>query len=134
MNSLTKIAQDAPAMLLEGARLTRKLAQENVDLTAENDAVKHDLTVHKLAMRMQERGLEPSLTLGEKVAMLSKTDPSKLAAIEAAVEMSAGGFKLATMRVDEDFVSEQPTQGTPNGELGSSAHYGSLDDRIRAIG
>ena len=132
MNTLTKIAQDAPAMLLEGARLTRKLAQENVDLQSAKDAVTHDLIVHKLAMRMQERGLEPGLSLSEKGAMLGNVDRSKLAAIEAAVEMSAGGFKLATLRVEEE---EQSAQVGPkvNGELGSSAHYTSLDNTIRSI-
>ncbi len=134
MNSLTKIAQDAPAMLLEGARLTRKLAQENVDLAAENDAVKHELTVHKLAMRMQERGLEPGLSLVEKVSMLGNVKPEQLAAIEAAVEMSAGGFKLATMHREEELVSAQPAQSKPNGEMGSQAHYDGLDARIQAIG
>ena len=134
MNPLTKIAHDAPAMLLEGARLTRKLAQENVDLSAENDAVKHELTVHKLAMRMQERGLEPGLSLSEKVAMLSNVDPAKLAGIEAAVEMSAGGFKLATLRVEEELTSAQPAQAKAHGEIGSSAHYERLDDVVRSIG
>lgn len=134
MNTLTKIAQDAPAMLLEGARLTRKLAQENVDLAAENDAVRHELSVHKLAMRMQERGLEPSLSLSEKVAMLSNVDPTKLAAIEAAVEMSAGGFKLATLRNEEELTSAPPAQQKSPGELGSSAHYERLDDIVRSIG
>lgn len=133
MNALTKIAHDAPAMLLQGAALTRKLAQENVDLQDVNDAVIHELTVHKLAMRMQERGLEPSLTLGEKVAMLSNVDDSKLAAIEAAVEMSAGGFKLATIHREEDLSSGQVSQFKVNGELSSSAHYESLDNAVRSI-
>lgn len=133
MNTLTKIAHDAPAMLLEGARLTRKLAQDNADLVNENDALVHELAVHKLAMRMQERGLEPALSLNEKVAMLSNVEPAKFAAIEAAVEMSAGGFKLATLRVEEELTSASPTQKLP-GELGSSAHYDKLDDIVRSIG
>jgi len=133
MNTLTKIAHDAPAMLLEGARVTRKLAQDNADLLSQNDTLLHELAVHKLAMRMQERGLEPALSLNEKVAMLTNVDPTKFAAIEAAVEMSAGGFKLATLRVEEELTSAAPTHKSP-GELGSSAHYDKLDDIVRSIG
>ena len=133
MNTLTKIAHDAPAMLLEGARVTRKLAQDNADLLTENDVLVHELAVHKLAMRMHERGLEPALSLNEKVAMLGNVDPNKFAAIEAAVEMSAGGFKLATLRVEEELTAASPTQKSP-GELGSSAHYDKLDDIVRSIG
>jgi hypothetical protein len=133
MSTLTKIAHDAPAMLLEGARVTRKLAQDNANLLTENDVLVHELAVHKLAMRMHERGLEPALSLNEKVAMLGNVDPNKFAAIEAAVEMSAGGFKLATLRVEEELTSASPTQKSP-GELGSSAHYDKLDDIVRSIG
>lgn len=132
MNPLEKIANDAPAMLLEGARLTRKLAQDNADLIGETEALRHELAVHKLAMRMQERGLDPALSLAEKVSMLTNVDTAKLAAIEAAVEMSAGGFKLATLRVEEDLVSSQAQQ-KPHGELPSSAHYDRLDNIIQGI-
>ena len=134
MNPLTKIAHDAPAMLLEGARLTRKLASDNAELVTENDAVKHELAVHKLAMRMQDRGLEPALTISEKVSMLSNVNPSKLAAIEAAVEMSAGGFKLATLRVEEEMSSATESAQKSPGEIGSSAHYNRLDEIVRSIG
>ena len=133
MNTLTKIAHDTPGMLLAGASITRKLAQDNANLLNENDTLVHELAVHKLAMRMHERGLEPALSLNEKVAMLGNVDPTKFAAIEAAVEMSAGGFKLATLRVEEELTSASPAQKSP-GELGSSAHYDKLDDIVRSIG
>lgn len=131
---LKKIASNVPAMLAEGARVTRKLAQDNLDLIAEKEAATTSLHVHKLAMRMHERGLEPSLTLSEKVAMLEKVEPSKLAGIEAAVEMSAGGFKLASLRVDEDIESKSKVAATKSpGELGSSAHYEALDAVIQGL-
>lgn len=129
---LTKIASDAPAVLLEGARVTRKLAQDNMELVERADALEKELTIHKLAMRMQERGLEPALSIEEKIAMLRSVEPIKLAGIEAAVEMSAGGFKLATLR-EEDFTSEQPAQTKSSGELGSSAHYERLDTFVRSL-
>lgn len=129
---LTKIASDAPAVLLEGARVTRKLAQDNMELVERADALEKELTIHKLAMRMQERGLEPALSIEEKIAMLRSVEPVKLAGIEAAVEMSAGGFKLATLR-EEDFTPEQPAQTKSSGELGSSAHYERLDNFVRSL-
>ena len=132
---LTKLAHDVPAVLIEGARLTRKLAQDNLDLAASNESLEKSLRIHKLAMRMEERKLEPALTVTEKVAMLEKVDERKLAGIEAAVEMSAGGFKLENLRVEEDINSpaSTTTQKMP-GELGSSAHYEALDQRIQSIG
>lgn len=134
MNPITKIASDAPAVLLEGARLTRKLASDNMELVEHNEALERELTIHKLAMRMHERGLEPGMDINEKVAMLRDVEPAKLAAVEAAVEMSAGGFKLATLRVEEDY-SSTTTGGQikASGELGSSAHYDQLDNVVRSI-
>jgi hypothetical protein len=132
---LIKLASDSPAVLLEGAKTIRKLASDNVELQADKMAALHQLHIHKLAMLMHERGLEPALSLSEKVAHLSSVEPSKLDAIEAAVEMSAGGFKLATLRTDEETSSSHgagPT--TLSGELGSSANYDRLDALVQAIG
>lgn len=132
---LTKLAHDVPAVLAEGARVTRKLAQDNIELASVNEALERSLRLHKLAMRMEERKLEPSLTVTEKVAMLEKiTDDRRLSGIEAAVEMQAGGFKLADLRVDEEITSPSPTNQKMPGEIGSSAHYDSLDQRIQSIG
>ncbi len=130
---LMKIAHDVPAVLAEGARVTRKLASDNLELAAQNAGLEQSLRIHKLAMRMEERKLEPSLTVTEKVAMLEKiSDERRLSGIEAAVEMQAGGFKLADLRVEEDIVP--PTTTKLPGEIGSSAHYDSLDQRIQSIG
>ncbi len=133
MDPMQKIASEAPAILLEGARLTKKLAQDNVELQEQNEVLERELTIHKLAMRMQERGLEPALSLNEKVAMLRSVEPTKLAGIEAAVEMSAGGFKLATLHHEEEISSPSTSSSKSPGELGSSRHYESLDERIRAL-
>lgn len=131
---ITKLASETPAVLLEGARITRKLASDNVELTQKLSGVEHELHVHKLAMRMQERGLEPALSLSEKVAMLAAVEPTKLAAIEAAVEMSAGGFKLGSLRNEEEISSGGAAQTKMPGELGSSAHYDRLDAIVQSIG
>lgn len=133
---LTKLAHDVPAVLAEGARVTRKLAQDNLDLTATNEALEKSLRIHKLAMRMEERKLEPSLSVTEKVAMLEKVDDRRLSGIEAAVEMQAGGFKLADLRNDDEINSPSGsnTNQKMHGELGSSSHYDALDQRIQSIG
>lgn len=131
---LKKIAHDVPAILAEGAKLTRKLAQDNVDLLAGKTAAETSLHIHKLAIRMHDRNLEPGLTIGEKVAMLTKLPTEKLAGVEAAIEMAAGGFKLASLRVDEDIQSTSSTPTQSPGEIGSSAHYSRLDEVVRSIG
>lgn len=128
--NLIKIAHDAPGVLLEGARITRKLAQDNVDLHTENEALRHELTINKLAMRMHERGLESSLSLAEKATMLGGVPVDKLAALEAAIEMSAGGFKLATLFNPDEVSSATPSSKLSHGELGSSEQYSALDESI----
>lgn len=130
---LSKIASAAPAVLLEGARLTRKLAQDNIDLQERNDALERELTIHKLAMRMQERDLESELSIEEKVAKLREVDSTKLASIEAAVEMSHGGFKLGSLKIEEELISQPANQNKSSGELGSSARYERLDDFVRSL-
>lgn len=127
--NLIKIAHDAPGVLLEGARTTRKLAQDNVNLFNENEALKRELTINKLAMRMHDRGLEPSLSLSEKVTMFGGVPEEKLAAVEAAIEMAAGGFKLGSLFNPEDVSSGVPSSKS-HGELGSSEQYSALDEII----
>lgn len=130
-DTLQKIASATPGVLTAGSQLVKKLANDNLELVGSNEALEHSLRIHKLAMRMEERKLEPGLTVTEKVAMLEKTPVAKLAGIEAAVEMQAGGFKLADLRIEEDSPSSS-TQMRP-GEIGSSAHYESLDQRIQNL-
>jgi len=131
MADIQKIAADAPAILTEAARSMRKLAEDNVELSQQVDDLTRELRIHKLAMRMDERGLEQGLTLAEKVASLSGVPETKLAAIEAAVEMAPGGFKLASLReTNEELASNVTTNKMPPGELGSSAHYAHLDHFI----
>lgn len=128
MSDLTKIASAAPAILYESARTMRKLADDNSQLTAEKEALETELHVHKIAMRMEERGLEQGLSLAEKIASLQGASPERLAAIEAAVEMSAGGFKLASLKVSD----EEQTSSTKlsSGELGDSARMAQINDFI----
>jgi vacuolar-type H+-ATPase subunit E/Vma4 len=129
-SNIEKIAADAPAILHEAAREMRKLAEDNVELSDKVATLEHTLRVHKLAMRMDERGLEENLSLSEKVASLSSLPDEKLAAIEAAVELVPGGFKLASLRETNEELSSMPSQNLPPGELGSSAHYARLDSFI----
>lgn len=128
-NSMMKIAAEAPAILHEAAREMRKLAEDNVELVQSNEDLAKELRIHKLAMRMDERGLEQGLTLPEKVASLANVSNEKLAAIEAAVEMAPGGFKLASLRETSEELSSVSTQ-MPPGETASSAHYARLDHFI----
>lgn len=130
--NIEKIAADAPAILHEAAREMRKLAEDNVELTDKVAVLERELRIHKLAMRMDERGLETALSTAEKIASLSALPMEKLSAIEAAVEMVPGGFKLASLReTNEELASYSSDSRTlPPGELGSSAHYARLDSFI----
>jgi hypothetical protein len=97
MSDMQKLAQDAPAILQAGAKHLRKMAQANVDLQREKEALEHEVRVMKLARRMEVRGLQPSLSFEEKVAALKDVDGEKLAHMEHGVEIAAGGFRLGEL-------------------------------------
>lgn len=128
-NSITKLAADAPGVLVAGAQLTRKLASQAVELAQRNEALEHELRLHKIAMRMEDRDLEPDMSVEAKVASLRDMEASKLAGIEAAIEMTPGGFKLASLKIADE--TSAPTPRTSGGEL--PRNYNALDDIIRGL-
>jgi len=89
--------QQVPEIL--GAARTHliKLSNSNVKLAEERDAARHELHVMKVALRMEERGLDPTTTFDEKVAALRAMPAPKLASTEDAVEIAAGGVRLTKL-------------------------------------
>lgn len=112
---MTKVAGQIPGVLHEASQHMRKIAEENVTLVEENDALRRELTNMKLARRMEQRGLEPALSFDEKVAKVAEMPGEKLASLEGAIEMAAGGFRLGT-------VQEQPQDGEKRAAKGELYH------------
>ena len=90
----SKIASQTPQLMQMAAQHMRKMAADNVDLLKENEALQHENRVMKIARRLEQRGLETSLSFEEKVAKLQDLPVEKLASFEAAVELAAGGVSL----------------------------------------
>lgn len=131
MSDMKKLASQVPAVLAEASATLRKTASRLLDVEQRNEALQNELRVMKLANRMEERGLDPNLDLEKKIAHLQKVDPSKLDALEQAVELSAGGFKLGSLEEANDNVEGVHT------DQGSAAHHEDLDNFIlsgRALG
>lgn len=99
---MNKLASQIPGILHASAEHLTKLAEDNAALIDENAALRHELRVIKLAQRMSERGLDPSLSLDDKVDSLRGFGDEKLASLESAVELVAGGFSFGHIsRTDE---------------------------------
>jgi hypothetical protein len=96
-----KIANEIPVMMQKSAQHLRQLATSNVELQTKVSSLARENKIMKLARRMEVRGLQPNLTFEEKVAQLSEVDDTKLATMEQAVEMAAGGVRLATVAVSD---------------------------------
>ncbi len=93
-----KTAQEQIPEILSAARgHLVKLSSANVKLAQERDAACHELHAIKVAMRMDERGLDQNLTVAEKIAGLRGLSPEKLSSLEQAVELAAGGVSLTKL-------------------------------------
>lgn len=101
------IENDIPVTLSLAAKHMRKLASDNAALYDSNQRLAHELRLHKIAMRMEERSLDPGVPLQEKVAQLQEFPPNKLDSLEQAIELSAGGFKLGSLQE-----ADRPSEGS----------------------
>ena len=132
MSNMNKLASQVPAVLAEASATLRKTSSRLIQVEGECSALRNELRVTKLAMRMEERKLEPALDLQQKIASLKEVDPGKLDSLEHAVELAAGGFKLGSL----EQASTDSVEGV-HSEQGSAAQYETLDNFIlsgRALG
>lgn len=122
---MMKLAGDVPAILAEASQHMRKLATQNVELQKRASIAEEELRRMKIARRMEARNLEPQLSLEEKMASLASLPTEKLATLEQAVEIAAGGVSLA--RLEDDKGTKTASHG---GELYSSQSRDSLDEYV----
>lgn len=101
MSDRTKLAAEIPVITQEAATTLRKLANDNVDLVRRVETLEQEKRAMLIARRMEDRGLDPTLSFEEKVSALAVAEPSKIAAIEAALDMSMG-FRLGKVAAAED--------------------------------
>lgn len=90
-------AQMGQAMKIAAASL-RALSEENASLQEKVAHYERKDRAEKLASRMEEKGLQPELSIQEKVAGLLKRE--NLDAVEAAIDLSAPQTKLASVYDD----------------------------------
>lgn len=101
MMSKVSAAQAGQMMKLAAGSL-RALSEENKSIKSERDealqkvaAFEREKHVEKVAKAMHEKGLQPEMTLDEKIASLRQHE--KLEVLEQAVNMSAPQMKLASV-------------------------------------
>lgn len=126
MTDMKKLAEQAPQILSASANHLRKLANANVDLAQRNQELEHQLRLHKLARRMEDRGLEQQFNFEEKLSHLQEIDSSKLDSLEQAVELSPGGFKLGSLQIETTGQESSPAPGNTS--------YKELDEFIESGG
>jgi hypothetical protein len=115
MSDMDKVAGQVPGIMQTAAEHMRKLAGQNVELVKRAEAAEHEVRLVKLARRMEQRGIEPSLGFDEKLAHLRSIEIGKIASLEQAVELAAGGFRLGRLEAEEKRASAD--FGTGGGEL-----------------
>jgi hypothetical protein len=122
---IMKLAEDVPGILHASSQHLRKMAGKLITETQRADAAEQELHRMKLARRMELRNMEPNLSFEEKVAALAEVPSEKLASLEQAVELAAGGVTLA--RLNQEDGQKVASQG---GELYSSEGGDALEDFV----
>jgi hypothetical protein len=122
---LQKLASDLPAVLKTAADHLKKLSHSHVAVVRENEQLSHELSAHKLARRMEQRGLSSELDYEAKVAKLLEMPVQKLASMDAAIELASGGFNLGKVEADDKTASEgsQPGGDPLDSFISSNAAY-----------
>jgi hypothetical protein len=108
---LQKLAADLPAVLTAAAEHLEKMAGDHAAVIQENDQLIHELSAHKLARRLEQRGLSSELDYEAKVAKLLEMPVEKLASMDEAIELASGGFRLGSVETDEKTASEGSQAG-----------------------
>lgn len=114
MGDMEKVAHEVPAMMQAASQHLVKLAGANVELVKRAENAEHENRVMKLARRMDVRGLHPNLSYEDKVAQLMEIPLDKLATMEQAVEMAAGGVRLGKV-AETDSGSKTASYGGTDG-------------------
>lgn len=93
---MNKTAQaQAGQMMKLAAENIQALSEENQDLKTKVAHYEKKERAEKIASKMEQKGLEPELSMEDKIAGLLKRDD--LSVVEEAVSMSAPQMKLASV-------------------------------------
>lgn len=106
MQTKISTAQTSQMMKLAAENL-RNLSEENVTLREKVAFYEKKNRAEKIATAMVEKGLEPELSLDEKIAGLLKRED--LSIVEEAVSMSAPQMKLASVHEESGVQVEGAT-------------------------
>jgi len=122
-------AAQAGQMMKLAAENLRALSEENSGLKSENDELKTKVAsferqehAQKIAKEMENKGIEPELSLDEKVAGLLKRE--NLDVIEEAVGMSAPQMKVASVHDDANPIGNM--EGDHHGDSATANFAASL--------
>lgn len=111
----------AGLMMKVAAENVRALSQENQELKTKVSHYEKRARAEQIASKMEEKGLEPELSIQEKIAGLLKRDD--LSVVEEAVSMSAPQMKLASVAEDGERVA---VEGDDTGSSASDAFAANL--------
>ncbi len=103
-HELNKLAGDLQGVLMTASQHLTTMASAHAELLKQNETLNHELAAMKLARRMEQRGLSPELDFEAKVARLLDTPHAKFAAMEQAIELATGGFRLGSVQADDRLV------------------------------
>lgn len=118
MNKLSNA--QAGQMMKVAAENLRALSEENQELKSTVSHYEKKERAEKIASAMEAKGLEPELSLSEKIAGLLKRDD--LSVVEEAVGMSAPQMKLASVSDD----TRVAVEGDDTGSSASDAFAANL--------
>lgn len=107
--SFEKIASEAPDLVREAGNHMRKVATALVVSEKLAKDLGHELQLHKLARRMEQRGIESGLDFETKLARLSEIPREKLAAFEQGIELAAAGGGFGAVMSAEDKLARSTT-------------------------
>lgn len=120
----TSAAQAGQMMKLAAENL-RALSEENQELKTKVAHFEKKERVEKLASKMEEKGLQPDVSLQDKIASLMKRDD--ISVVEEAVSMSAPQMKLASVHDGDMRVAVEGDETGGSAQDAFAANLASID-------
>lgn len=123
---MNKTAQaQAGQMMKLAAENLRALSEENQDLKTKVSHYEKKARVEKIASSMEAKGLEPELSMEDKIAGLLKRDD--LSVVEEAISMSAPQMKLASVHDGDMRVAVEGDDTGGSAQDAFAANLASID-------
>jgi len=123
---MNKTAQaQAGQMMKLAAENLRALSEENQELKTKVSHYEKKARVEKIASSMEAKGLEPELSMEDKIAGLLKRDD--LSVVEEAISMSAPQMKLASVHDGDMRVAVEGDDTGGSAQDAFAANLASID-------